>query len=140
MKLIVVGATGLVATEMIRQALLLPEITSIVAVSRNPIEHAETPRLKNVLLRDYGEYPVEAGEAFAGADACIWYACYRYTILSICRLPFLNALVKDCGHYTDAITQLRLCRSQAYLPGLYHGGAERHVRSWASENFYFRLL
>jgi nucleoside-diphosphate-sugar epimerase len=74
MKLIVAGATGFVASEVIRQAVRMPEITSIIALARKPIT-ADTPessKIKNFVIKDYGEYPEEVKKELAGADACIW--------------------------------------------------------------------
>lgn len=76
MKLIVAGATGLVATEVINQCLQMPEITSIIALSRKPLEikHINSSKLKTVIIKDYGIYPDEVTAQLASADACIWYA------------------------------------------------------------------
>lgn len=76
MKLIVAGATGLVATEVIRQSLQMDEITSVIALARKPVQvdgTLESSKLKSVIISDYGEYPDHVKAEFAGADACIWY-------------------------------------------------------------------
>ncbi|KAF7374659.1 putative nucleoside-diphosphate-sugar epimerase [Mycena sanguinolenta] len=75
MKLVIVGATGLVAQELIRQSLPNPDITSIVAVARRPIPPpvgANADKVKNVLVADFDNYSEEVKQEFAGADACIW--------------------------------------------------------------------
>ena len=75
MKLIVAGATGFVGSEVIRQSLRSREITSIVALSRKPINvdlGTESAKLKNVVVKDYTSYPDEVKKEFAGANACIW--------------------------------------------------------------------
>jgi dTDP-4-dehydrorhamnose reductase len=76
MKLIIVGGTGLVATELIRQSLAMPEITSVVAVARRAVELEENAvnkaKFKSVLIKDYEEYPDTLRGEFAGANACIW--------------------------------------------------------------------
>lgn len=82
MKLIVAGSTGFVATEIIRQALADPAITSIVAFGRrrapepqNLAPNADTTKLKSVVLDDFDdEYPESVKEELSGADACIWYS------------------------------------------------------------------
>jgi hypothetical protein len=76
MKLIVVGATGFVAREVIRQSLLMREVTSVIALSRKPItigSSAESSKLKTVIVDDYDCYPEEVKKEFADANACIWY-------------------------------------------------------------------
>jgi uncharacterized protein YbjT (DUF2867 family) len=78
MKLIITGASGFVATEVLRQALHLPSITSIVALARKsvsapggtPAENAS--KLTSVVVEDYGTYSDDVKKQLAGADACIW--------------------------------------------------------------------
>ncbi|KAF7374666.1 putative nucleoside-diphosphate-sugar epimerase [Mycena sanguinolenta] len=75
MKLIIVGATGFVAQELIRQCLPNPDIMSIVAVARRPIPNpvgANADKVKSVLVADFDNYSEEVKKEFAGADACIW--------------------------------------------------------------------
>ncbi len=74
MKLIVSGATGLVASEVLRQAILLPEITTIIALARKPVELTGpgADKVKNVTVKNYDEYPDDVKKELAGADACIW--------------------------------------------------------------------
>ena len=76
MKLIIVGATGFVAQELIRQCLPNLDIKSIVAVARRPIPPpvgANADKVKSVLVTDFNNYSDEVKKEFAGADACIWF-------------------------------------------------------------------
>jgi hypothetical protein len=79
MKLIIAGGTGLLATEVIRQSLEMPEITSVIALARKPvqIEGTESSKLKTVIISDYGTYSNEVKAEFTGAEACIWYEPVR---------------------------------------------------------------
>lgn len=75
MKLIISGGTGYVATALIKQSLELPLVTELVVLSRRPISTPtgiDAGKLKNVLLKDYDEYPKEARDEMAGADAFVW--------------------------------------------------------------------
>ncbi|KAI1078557.1 NAD(P)-binding protein [Whalleya microplaca] len=79
MKLIITGATGFVAKEVIRQSLSRREITSVVAVARKPLsvpekleDGADISKLRSVVLKDYNDYPEEVKREFADASACIW--------------------------------------------------------------------
>ena len=85
MKLIVAGATGLVATEIIRQSLQIKEITSVIALARKPVqveEGLDSSKLKSVVVSDYGEYPDHVKAEFARADACIWYESVAFLLLA----------------------------------------------------------
>jgi uncharacterized protein YbjT (DUF2867 family) len=79
MKLIVAGSTGFVATEVLRQALSDPKITSIVALARrvtaipqNTGPSANAAKLKSVVCEDFGNYSESVKQELTGADACIW--------------------------------------------------------------------
>lgn len=75
MKLIVAGASGYVASEVIRQALLSSAITSVVALARTQVsapQGTDNSKFKSVVIQDYGFYPDEAKIDLKGADACIW--------------------------------------------------------------------
>jgi N-acetyl-gamma-glutamylphosphate reductase len=75
MKLIISGGSGYVAGELIRQSLRMPEITSLVVLSRRPVtipDHANAHKVKQVVVQDYDKYSDEAKKEFAGAAACIW--------------------------------------------------------------------
>jgi hypothetical protein len=80
MKLIVAGATGFVGTEVVRQALHNPAVTSVVALARKPLlpptnagPSADTSKLQAIVLEDWtSPYPGFVSEHIKGADACIW--------------------------------------------------------------------
>lgn len=76
MKLIIGGATGYLGTELVRQSLRMPAITSVVALGRKPVslpEGTDTAKLRNVVVEDFASYPDDARREFQGAGACIWY-------------------------------------------------------------------
>ncbi|CAK7215455.1 hypothetical protein SEUCBS140593_002540 [Sporothrix eucalyptigena] len=81
MKLIIAGATGYVATELIRQSLRRPDVTSVVALARkstpapSDVTGPDAAKLTSVVVKDYetGPYDDDATRtALSGADACIW--------------------------------------------------------------------
>lgn len=77
MRIAIIGGTGLVAMELIRQGLTIPEITSIISVARRPIQlEADAPnpsKFRSVTLRDYEEFTNTVKAEFFGADVCIWW-------------------------------------------------------------------
>ena len=115
MKLIVAGATGFVATEVIRQSLRNKSITSVIAVARRPVAApsnlgpgADVSKLHSVTINDYDSYPDDAMKEFADADACIWTVAITPTKSK--KLPF-DEVRRVCLHNTlagfKAMTQAR---------------------------------
>lgn len=88
MKVIIAGATGFVGNELLRQSLRMPNITSVVAFSRRPIDTsgsigqpgADLSKLKSITIEAYDKYSDEAKAEFGSADACIWYAIFVDTL------------------------------------------------------------
>lgn len=110
MKLIIVGASGFVATELISQALRRPDVTNLVALSRKPVtalNSENAAKLKSVLITDYGEYPDDVKKELAGANACIWYGSFSQlqnfppAITDGYKLELTQLSPQDCRHYTD---------------------------------------
>jgi hypothetical protein len=89
MKLILSGSTGLVGTEVIRQSLLNPRVTSLIALTRRPIdisaiaaslggaEEVNVGKVKSVIVQDFMNYSKEVKDDLADVDACIWYVLLR---------------------------------------------------------------
>ncbi|KAH8911605.1 hypothetical protein BR93DRAFT_975569 [Coniochaeta sp. PMI_546] len=79
MKLIIAGASGFVAQEVVRQSLKRPDITAVVALSRKPVSvpsdiggEANAAKLRSVVIEDYTNFPEDVRKEFEGAGACIW--------------------------------------------------------------------
>ena len=76
MKLVIAGATGLLGTELVRQSLRTPAISSVVALGRRPVnlpDGEDAAKLKNVIVEDFENYSDQAKKELEGADACVWY-------------------------------------------------------------------
>ena len=70
MKLILFGASGMVGTAALREALAAPEVEGVLSVGRRPcgVEH---PKLKELTLPDLLDFAA-AEPQLVGYDACIW--------------------------------------------------------------------
>ena len=85
MKLVIAGASGFVGTELIRQSLKRPDISTVIALARKPVSapddlgpHVHPSKLRSVVIDDYGSYPEDVRTELAQADACIWYAVAHF--------------------------------------------------------------
>ncbi|MEU4557994.1 epimerase [Actinoplanes sp. NPDC023936] len=70
MRVIVFGATGMVGQGVLRESLLAPDVTGVLAVTRTPtgVSH---PKLSEVTLADFADLSPIAGQ-LSGYDACFY--------------------------------------------------------------------
>jgi hypothetical protein len=110
MKLIVSGSTGLVGTEVLRQSLLNPKLTSVIALTRRPIDvstlaaglktdgEINVNKVKSVVVQDFTKYPEDVKKELADADACIWYVtCYMRNSSIVGDARVTNLISKGFG-------------------------------------------
>ncbi|GAW19355.1 hypothetical protein ANO14919_088410 [Xylariales sp. No.14919] len=76
MKLLVAGSTGFLATELIRQAIAHPGVTSVIALGRReaslPAGADPGGKVKLLICKDFEAYSDDIKSEMATADACIW--------------------------------------------------------------------
>jgi uncharacterized protein YbjT (DUF2867 family) len=70
MKILVTGATGMVGSEVIRQALVDKDISEVYALVRTPL-NISNPKLKVILHTNFQEYH-NLNNVFSDIQACIW--------------------------------------------------------------------
>ncbi|KUJ14362.1 uncharacterized protein LY89DRAFT_736408 [Mollisia scopiformis] len=73
MKLILTGCTGMIGSEVLRQAILHPSITSIIVLSRRDLQPSQlSPKVKVIILSDFTSCPNNIWTDLEEAEACIW--------------------------------------------------------------------
>nr|CDP29391.1 Putative protein of unknown function [Podospora anserina S mat+] len=117
MKLIIAGSTGFLATELTRQSLSNPLITSLITLGRKPcpppdpstlLPNADLSKLKSVILEDFDrdDYPDNIKSDLSNADACIW--TIAITPAQLKTVPW-ETTVKVCRDY--AVTGIKVISS-----------------------------
>lgn len=91
MKLLIVGANGFVAKEVLRQSLRMPAVDSVLALSRKATvtpsdlyPNSDLSKFRSLVVEDYDVYNEDTKAAFADIDACIWSGP------SLCRSIFID--------------------------------------------------
>lgn len=77
MKLILSGPTGFIGSSILSHALQNPNITSLIALSRKPLEISH-PKLSVNLIEDFLVYTPEVLRLLEGAEGCIWFVHPTY--------------------------------------------------------------
>jgi uncharacterized protein YbjT (DUF2867 family) len=70
MKIILLGASGMVGAGALREALAAPEVEAVLSVGRRPCGVVH-PKLRELLLPDLFDYSA-VEDQLVGYDACIW--------------------------------------------------------------------
>lgn len=83
MKVIVTGASGLIASELLSQLIKNTSITSIIILSRRPLEEiaARDPRIRVFVLKNFLEYEEEVVKELAGAKAVFWLVLVKCVVV-----------------------------------------------------------
>ncbi|KAL7950514.1 hypothetical protein V8C42DRAFT_306745 [Trichoderma barbatum] len=106
MKLIIVGSSGFVGNELVRQALISPAVTSVVAIARRetPVPESlkdsrDAAKLTSVVCDDFLNYSDNVKQQISNADACIW--LMAVTPRNSGKVPW-DEVRKICFDYTVA--------------------------------------
>ncbi|TVY75984.1 hypothetical protein LSUE1_G007785 [Lachnellula suecica] len=147
MKIILTGSTGFIGGEILTQCLEHASITSIVVLSRRPIESlASHPKAKVVIMEDFKTYPEAVIQEISDADACIWaLGTYDGNLEVEVEYPaaFAKAILqgKKSGkfryvHLGGAFTVEDQERSLWFMPAARRGRGlgELKIRTFAKEN------
>src|SRR5690349_19807852 len=80
MKIILTGATGMVGSEVLRQAIADPGISEVTAITRSSpgISH---PKLSVIIHKDFLNY-TGLEDVFRSHDACLWCLGISQTLVS----------------------------------------------------------
>lgn len=140
MKLIIAGASGYVAEELLRQSLKRPDITSVVALSRKAVSapsdvggDSNVAKLRSVIIEDYETYPDDVRREFQGANACIWYSPGSYYLTTAQGRVVLSCACTDADATQDNSNhadQIRIRGLQGRRPCVsdqYPRGTQGHV-------------
>ncbi|KAI1330948.1 hypothetical protein F5Y16DRAFT_361706 [Xylariaceae sp. FL0255] len=92
MKILFVGASGMIGGEALRHCLIHPKVTSVVAFVRRelPTEVSKNPKLKCIITKDFSSWPTEVLESHADAAGMIWaMGTYKGSIAADLDYPML---------------------------------------------------
>ena len=70
MKLILFGASGMIGQAALRECLVDPEVTAVLAIGRSPLGRPDE-KLRELVLPDVGQLSAVANELI-GYDGCLW--------------------------------------------------------------------
>ncbi|KAI1370215.1 hypothetical protein F4677DRAFT_458035 [Hypoxylon crocopeplum] len=99
MKILIVGASGMIGSEALNQCLAHPKISSVVAFVRRdlPADVSKHPKLQCILVKDFAVWPEDLLQAHVDAAAMIWaMGTYAGSLTADLEYPlaFLESMVR----------------------------------------------
>ena len=122
MKIIITGATGMVGSEVVRQAILDDAITEITAIVRKPLSISH-PKLKIVLHQNFLDYTA-LSETFKANDACLW--CLGISQTQVNKEEYHTITYDYCVAAADAMLKVNPAINFIFLSG---AGADSEEKS-----------
>lgn len=100
MKILFVGATGMIGGGVLKQCLAHPSVTSVVAFARRelPANLSNNPKLSSVIIKDFAAWPEDVLQAHSDAAGMIWYVWLHSRCLSQDCATGLTACLQDYGN------------------------------------------
>ena len=140
MKVILFGATGMVGQGVLRECLLDPDVESVLAIARTPIEPPHE-KLRSLVHKDFTDYTAIEAELW-GYDACFF--CLGITSVGMTE----EAYHRVTHDFTVAAAKALLARNPAmtfvFVSGTGTDSTEKGKTMWArvkgkAENAVFAM-
>ncbi|KAK4943157.1 hypothetical protein LTR10_017181 [Elasticomyces elasticus] len=115
MKVIVVGATGAAGHQVVLQCIETPQISSVVVLSRLPIDKAlsQNPKVHVILNHNFLFYPPALLEQLKGSQCCIW--CLAYRVQDFPEVETMENVILDFPlAAADAIIRKNISNGQKF--------------------------
>ena len=122
MKIIITGATGMVGSEVVRQAILDDAMTEITAIVRKPLSISH-PKLKIVLHQNFLDY-ADLSETFKANDACLW--CLGISQTQVNKEEYHSITYDYCMSAANEMLKVNPAINFIFLSG---AGADSEERS-----------
>ena len=140
MKVLLFGATGMVGQGVLRECLLDPDVTSVLAVGRAPTGQ-QHPKLREIVHANLYDYSAIASQ-LAGHDACFF--CLGVSAAGMTEEAYHHVTFDLTLAAAKALVKLTPSMTFVYVSGAGTDGTERGRAMWArvkgqTENALLRL-
>ena len=127
MKVILFGATGMVGQGVLRECLLEPRVTEVLAVGRSPSGRHD-PKLKELILPDMFQYR-EVAQQLKGYDACFF--CLGISSAGMSEADYRHITYDLTLTAAHELVKLNPKMSFVYVSGQGTDSSERGRVMWA---------
>lgn len=128
MKIVLLGATGMVGQGVLRRCIGANDVTEIIVITRHPFVGYTDAKISNVIVPDLAKFQADA-TLFSGVDAC--YFCLGRTSLGLTEVAY-RAITYDLTlHIAQQLLQYNSHEmSMVYLSGIGADSTEKSKTMW----------
>ena len=127
MKVLLFGATGMIGQGVLRECLLDPGVSRVVALVRQPTGQAH-PKLRELVHGDFFDYRAVEGE-LAGLDACFF--CLGVSAAGLGEAEYTHLTHDLTLAAAEALARLNPAMTFIYVSGAGTDSTERGRTMWA---------
>ncbi|QHE91014.1 semialdehyde dehydrogenase [Pandoraea fibrosis] len=128
MRIVLLGASGMVGQGVLRACLAASDVTQILVVGRSALSGYEDPRIKNIVVADLHRFSA-ADDVFANVDACFF--CIGVTSFRMSE-PAYRAVTYDLTlHVAEQLVGRSPGMTMVYVSGAGADSSERGRTMWA---------
>ncbi len=127
MRVILTGATGMVGQGVLRECLLDPGITEVLAIGRSPLAQKH-PRLRELLLPDLGNLSGHESE-LSGFDACFF--CAGVSSAGMSEQEYTRITYDLTTRFAHALLPLNPSLTFIFVSGASTDSTEKGRTMWA---------
>jgi uncharacterized protein YbjT (DUF2867 family) len=127
MRIVLIGATGMVGQGVLLACLRARDVTEIIVVGRRALQGYEDPRLTQVIEADLASF--QAGENFAHADACFF--CVGVSSFGMSEADYRAVTYDLTLHVAQQLLQRSPAMAMVYVSGAGADSSEQGRTMWA---------
>ena len=127
LKVILFGATGMIGQGVLRECLLDPDVTQVLAVSRGPIGQNHE-KLRELLHRDFSDFSGSERE-LSGYDACFY--CLGVSAAGMKEADYAHVTYDFALAAARALAKLNPGMTFIYVSGAGTDSSEKGRSMWA---------
>ncbi|EUC15235.1 semialdehyde dehydrogenase [Paraburkholderia hospita] len=128
MRIVLIGATGMVGEGVLRACLKARDVTEIIVISRRALQGYEDPRLKVVITPHLERLQAE-GDVFAKVDACFF--CVGVSSFRMSEAAYRAVTYDLTLHVAHELLRVSPAMTMVYVSGAGADSSEQGKTMWA---------
>ena len=128
MRIVLIGATGMVGQGVLRACLRAHDVTELIVVGRRALHGYEDPRINVVITSDLGRFEA-VDNTFANVDACFF--CVGVSSFGMSESAYRAVIYDLTLHVAQQLLRMSPAMAMVYVSGAGADSSEQGNTMWA---------